>query len=389
MHCIHYIRHLRQEEGGVVRAVLDLTRTLADHGTEVTIVTGGEHAERLSHTSDCGPLRILSAQLPPASLRAKFTPASRSELAELLRSADLLHLHTLWDPVNLPFARLASEVDRPYVVSTHGMLDDWAMRFKPFKKQLYLKLAGRRFLRAAFRLHCTAEGESRQVLARVPEASTFVAPLCVNLEEFRTLDDGQLARREFPALRAPGAKVLLLSRLHPIKGVELLIDAMAGIPPQIAPHLVIAGPGDPAYVADIERRLAQRGLTERTLLVGMVNGELKRSLYQACDLFVLPSQQENFGIVFAESLACGTPIITTDQVDAATELEAVGGIVVPRTVAALRDAITRALSAGEALAQRGARGRQQVFEWLDPKRLVERYQEFYHEAAVSKALNED
>src|SRR5690606_28380533 len=129
-----------------------------------------------------------------------------------------------------------------------------------------------------------------------------------------------------------------------------------------------------AYVADTQQRIEERGLTERTTLLGMVGGERKLSLYQACDLFVLPSQQENFGLVFAESLACGTPIVTTNQVDAAAELAAAGGIIVPRTVAALREAITLALADGEALAQRGAEGRQRVFEWLNPKRVVEQYQ---------------
>lgn len=378
MHAIHYIRHLRQEEGGVVRAVLDLTNALARAGTQVTLLTGPAEATE----SEQGGLRIVPVDLPPASLWARFSTSTKSDLEKLLKTGDVLHLHTLWDPLNLPFAKLATELGLPYMVSTHGMLDDWALRFKPFKKNIYLRLVGQRLLRGAYRLHTTAEGESRQVQQRVPGAETFVAPLCIDLEAFGSLPGPELAQQKYPLLQRPDPKVLFLSRLHPIKGVELLIDAVAQLPTNITPLLVIAGPGDPSYVAEVERQVADRSLADRTIFAGMVSGELKHSLYQACDLFVHPSQQENFGLVFAEAMACGTPIVTTDQVDAATELAAGGAIVVPRSVEALSGAIIEALSDPQGLARRGEHGHEYVRQWLDIDRVVARYNELYRAATT-------
>ena len=116
----------------------------------------------------------------------------------------------------------------------------------------------------------------------------------------------------------------------------------------------------------------------------MVSGELQRSLYRACDLLVHPRQQENFGLVLPEAMACGTPVLTTDRVDTAAELAAGGAFIVPRTVEALREGIASALGDLPALAERGDQGRRYVFEWLDFERVVGLYNQLYRDAAASR-----
>ena len=111
---------------------------------------------------------------------------------------------------------------------------------------------------------------------------------------------------------------------------------------------------------------------------------LKNSLYQACDLFVLPTMQENFGMVFAEALACELPIVTTQQVDTADELREAGATLVPRTADAFAKAIDNATSDLIHLAEQGRKGREYVLEWLAPAAVAEQYLQMYREAAGNR-----
>ncbi len=112
----------------------------------------------------------------------------------------------------------------------------------------------------------------------------------------------------------------------------------------------------------------------------MVRGIEKISLYQACDLFVLPTHQENFGLVLPEAMACGTPVITTRGVDIWPELESGGATIVDGTPEAIARAIKDLLSDPEALAARGERARRFVCDWLNPTDLAARYEAMYRDA---------
>lgn len=373
LHVVHYIEHLREEEGGVVRSVLDISRVLADNGCQVTIFTVGFQ----QHNEQQG-VSVLGLE----SERGTAASDSQPPLEAAIQSATALHLHTIWDPRNLRMAKLAKSLRVPYVVSTHGMLDDYAIGHKGLKKQLYLALVGRRFLHNAALLHCSASHERRQVLTRAPQANVFVAPLAFDIDSYTNLPGPEIAREQFDCLSRPEVKLLFLSRLNPIKGPDLLIEAVAKIPQHSNLHVVMAGPGDPPYVQQLKSLAEQRGVGDRFSYVGMVSGELKQSLYQACDLYVLPTQQENFGMVFAEALACELPIITTEMVDTAVELRAGGATLVPRTVDAFAAAIESAIQDRDELARRGREGRKYVLDWLDTEKVAEQYKQMYREAAA-------
>lgn len=209
----------------------------------------------------------------------------------------------------------------PYFVFTHGMLDPWFKKnypFKHLKKWLYWPWAEYRILRDAKRVLFTCEQErllARESfwLYRVKEAVVNYGAGSPPNADFSGLKDKFLGN--YPQLRNKRL-LLFLSRVHEKKGVDLLLEAFARVATSNKDlHLVIAGPCEGPYLQilkTLERRL---GITDRVTWLGMVRGDAKWGAFAAAEVFVLPSHQENFGIAVAESLACGVPVLVSDQVN--------------------------------------------------------------------------
>jgi glycosyltransferase involved in cell wall biosynthesis len=366
---LHYIDAVREEAGGVVRCVIDLCAALANQGCEVTLATFDTKDIPTKWRSDPSAPRVIDL-----SSGSDGWPGA-------VRESNVVHLHTPWDRRNAGFARTAFDAHKPYIVSIHGMLDDWSMDQKGLKKRVYLWLAGRKMLERAFRVHATAEGEVQQARKWYPRGESVVLPLVVDIPVPEALPGAELARQKFPALATDKPTVLFLSRLHPKKGVDLLIEAAALLHHDShAFELIIAGSGEPAYVEALEELAKVRGIANHTHFVGLVTGDLKLSLYQACDLFVLPTHQENFGLVLPEAMACGTPVVTTRGVDIWPELEAGGGVITENTPEVLANQIAMLLDDREALVERGRLGQEYVRSWLDSHRVTQSYVELYREA---------
>ncbi len=357
-----------------------LCSNLAERGHQVTLLTGDpQDVPDEWLRGDRGCPHAVPIQLPRWPLIG--LPRSTVEvILPLIESADLLHLHTLWDTVNLSMARHATARKLPYVVSAHGMLDEWAFSQRAFKKRLFMKLAGRRFLNNAAAIHCTAEGERRQVEPNVPGGHFVVAPHYFDWSLFKELPGPELARKRFPVLNTDKPKVLCLSRLHPVKGADVLLRSIAQVLAQgVELSLYLAGPDEGGYQGVLERLVQSLGIEPHVHFLGMVRGQEKVSLCEACDLFALPTRQENFGIVLVEAMGAGLPLITTSQVDIWPELEAAGGCIVDRTAEAFSGAIVKMLSRREELPQLGAKARQAMLSWLDPQTVSDQYERMYRD----------
>jgi glycosyltransferase involved in cell wall biosynthesis len=257
------------------------------------------------------------------------------------------------------------------------------------RKQVYLSLLSRRLLEGARAVHCTAQGEADQSSKHFPKGRAVVAPLLVDMTPFRSLPGAELARSQFEALRRPGLKVLCVSRLHEVKGLDRVLRAAAGLKgADQAVELVFAGPADPASYADVLRSQASAlGLRENMHLLGMVSGASKTSLYQAADLYIQPSIHENFGLSLVESLAAGTPIITSKGVNIWPELQSSGGAVIieeppSRDEGELRLAMSSLATDVSRRERMGAAGRRWALELLDQKRILNAYEAMYRGEAV-------
>lgn len=379
MKITHYFHRMRLEGGGPVRGVMDLTAALKARGHDVRLVTTDDKDVPADWKAGPGEHPTVERIAAPALPGALFGPHQKGMLRQTFAGSDLVHVHGVWTPSNTQVANVSHALGIPYFWSIRGTLDDWCMEQRGWKKDAFLALGARRALERAACCHVTAEAERDQAITRFPKGRARVIPNLLDLEPYRTLPGPDEARARFPQLTSGRPSVLFLSRLHYKKGLPLLIEAAEILRRENAPVTVlIAGSGEPAYEQELRDRIAESDLQELVHLIGFVSGSLKLSLYQAADLFVLPTSQENFGFVLFEALACATPLVTTRGVDTWPELEASGGAVITDADAAQTASAIRSLvGEPDRLRSMGESGREWVFANLDPHAIVRQFEDMY------------
>jgi glycosyltransferase involved in cell wall biosynthesis len=208
-------------------------------------------------------------------------------------------------------------------------------------------------------------------------------PLIFDLTPFERLPGPQLARETYPQAFSGEPVVLFVGLMKPLKRVELLIESAAILREDgHEMKVLIAGAGDQRYEGRLRRLAQQLRLEDRVEFLGFVGGSEKLSLYQAADVFVLPSRHENWGFVIVEALLCQTPVITTRGVAIWQELEEGGGaVVVQDTPRALAAAIVTLVSDQTRRQDMGQAGRDWVRRSLDVDELVGQYISLYGRAA--------
>jgi glycosyltransferase involved in cell wall biosynthesis len=230
---------------------------------------------------------------------------------------DAVIVHGLWQYTSFGVWRALHGSTTPYFVFPHGMLDPWFNRTYPLKhvkKLFYWPWAEYRVLRDAAAVLFTSEQE--RLLARKSFSPYRCNEVVVNYGTAAPDVDLANAREDFlnafPQLR--GKRFLVfLGRLHEKKGCDLLIQSFTTISDP-AMQLIIAGPsGDRDYVARLQSLAAD--WADSIIFSGMLRDKLKWGALAAADAFILPSHQENFGIAVAEALACGTPVLLSNQVN--------------------------------------------------------------------------
>jgi glycosyltransferase involved in cell wall biosynthesis len=379
--CVHFIREIRSELGGVVTAVLDLSQAMAARGHRVTIMTCDAQDVPQEWR---GPGQWPTVVEAPHSRFSKgiLSRPGVARFSDSLSDADIVHLHTPWELANFQLAPQITRRGKPYVVTPHGMLDHYTMSQKRLKKRVFLALRGRSLFRNATTVHFTAQAEMDQALHYVPVTGRSAVISCLlDLSAYRELPGPDAALQTFPQIRADAFKILFLSRVHPKKGVDRLIQAGAELKRRGAKpfQLLVAGPGDESYLAGLKRLAADLGVGDVIHFLGMVRGVVKRSLYQAADVFALPTHQENFGLVLAEAMACGTPVVTTRGADIWQELQQGGAQIVDGSPTGIADGISFFAEDAERR-QIAEQGRAFVNDWLDRDRVAEAYEAMYADA---------
>ncbi|HWE39309.1 MAG TPA: glycosyltransferase, partial [Isosphaeraceae bacterium] len=324
----------------------------------------------------------------PTPSRLGETPVPRNlslrgpetDLEAVVRGAEVVHMHGLWQGHTRRGARAARKAGVPYLIAAHGMAEPWALRQKALKKTIYRALVEGKNLRRASCLHALTRPEVGHLRALAPGARVCLVPNGVDLAPFDALPPRAELEAEYPEL--VGKFVLLFfGRLHAKKGLDLLAEALAVVgrdAPEL--HVLLAGCDDGA-LTPLRARAEALGVADRFTWVGHVSGDRARRVWAAADAFVLPSYSEGFSMAVLEALACRLPALITTACHFPELAAADGGLVVAPDVASvtagLRDlwrmsAVERAGlgQRGRALVERGytwdqqARRLAEVYHWL-------------------------
>ncbi|WP_414755103.1 hormogonium polysaccharide biosynthesis glycosyltransferase HpsP [Anabaena sp. CCY 9910] len=306
--------------GGPSQMVLGLSPALVKAGATVTIITTDSNGDSGQKPLDV-PLNVPIKQDGYEIIYFRCSPFRRYKFSlDLLKwlkihahEYDIAHIHALFSPVSSAAATVCRQQKLPYILRPLGTLDPSDLQKKKQLKKLYVEIIERRNLAGAAAIHFTSEQEAK-VSARFGVATRdLVIPLGVippQKKEGNSLVN-QLGIPENIPL------ILFMSRIDPKKGLNLLIPALEKL---LAIgnnfHFVLAGtnPQDPDYEQQIKDQITNSSLRSHSTITGFVTGELKASLLQAADLFVLPSYYENFGIAVAEAMVAGVPVVISDQV---------------------------------------------------------------------------
>ena len=298
----------------------------------------------------------------------QYAPGMAPAIAAL--APDIVDVQGIWTYPSLANLRHARRTGTPYLVTPRGMLDPWARRNSAWKKKIAGTLFEQAHLKGACALRATAEMEAQHFRDMGMTNPIAVVPNGLTLPD--------LAPRSDRDLRS----ILFLSRIHPKKGVDFLLQAWATLQAEFPGwEIVIAGIDENGHEADLKALTRNLGLS-RVRFVGEAHGDAKQKLYRDADLFVLPTHAENFGLVVAEALAQETPVITTRNAPwQGLESEACGWWI-DLDQGLLTDTLRQALSRpAQDLAAMGRRGRAWVQRDFAMSQVAEKMREVYLWAA--------
>ncbi len=302
---LQVLSHIDPKYGGLSSAIPALAGVIEHAGTTAAPIAAFCAANEQNVPAHLAGREV---SLWPSSRKDWWTNTSlRRRYARQLADADGVHIHGLWEQSSTVTASLARRQSKPYVVSAHGMLEPWALHNKRWKKVFYSALVERPLVQHASCLHALTAAEVDSYRDYGAANPVVVIPNGVDLPE--TANPASFID-QYPKLTGKRI-VLFLGRLHPKKGLDLLMTAWAALE-HIWPeaHLVIAGPDCDGTQAQLEAQMAALGLYN-VLFTGMLSGAAKWNAIAASECFVLPSHSEGLSMGLLEAMGMGLPVIAT------------------------------------------------------------------------------
>jgi glycosyltransferase involved in cell wall biosynthesis len=298
---------------------------------------------------------------------------------------DLVHVHALFSFAPVVAAWCARRSGIPYILSPHGVLNAWGRENRrPLLKRTSIRYVEGPLLRDSARVQFTSRRELEEFTQLGITAKTEVIPLAMSTQS-AAIEQEFSPSAELLALQDRPV-ILFLARIHPIKNLDMLLRAFAGV---IERHptavLVIAGDGETALVKTLRQQAADLGIAQHTRWTGFAGRSLKRWLLARADIFVLPSWSENFGLAAAEAMAAGLPVIVTRGVGIADIVVANAcGVVTDCSEESMRQAIDTLLDDAETRSRMGRAGRDAVRDELSIETYAARVQRMYLAAAETR-----
>lgn len=287
MKVIHFIASIDKSGGGTTEYMRLLSKALKDD-TYFNIATG--------ISKDPINVEGVSIKFFNTSIIRWFSLNKEFHLYLKNEKPDIVHINGIWSPQNWGFQKVAQKLGIKVIVSPHGMLEPWILGNNRFKKKLALLLYQKKALQRSTYLHATAQMEADNIQALGFKNPIYIIPNSIDLSDVKEIKTNYGTH-----------KMVFLSRIHPKKGIELLLEAWRNCNTN-GWSLEIAGNGNENYISTLNKSAQD---LNNVHFVGAKFGVAKWDFLRSADIMVLPTYSENFGIVIAESLAVGVPVITT------------------------------------------------------------------------------
>src|SRR5262245_60055664 len=362
LRALHVIPSVASRYGGPSQAIYTICRALQAQGIEILIATtNADGSKELPVTLG---EKIIYQDVATIFFDRQWSEALKYSrplalwLKENVQSFDLAHIHAVFSHACVAAAGVCRKRRVPYLVRPLGTLDPWSLKQKRARKTLFWHLGVKQMLRGAAAIHYTTDEEKRLVEANLKLTRGVVVPNGIDLGFVERPIEPFYRRR--PEL-GNNPYVLALSRMHPKKGFELLIESFADLKKRGmfgAWRLVFAGDGEAEYVNQLKALTRREGLNGDVIFVGWLEDDNKYAALKGASLMALPSYQENFGISLVEAMAYGVPVLVSPHVNLAPEIMETGaGWVAALNKENLSAALAEALDSERERKRRGAKGR--------------------------------
>ena len=377
MKILHVTSSMSPQWGGPSQVIADITNSLEKKGVTCSIIAAQGNRVGTSVVNVNASELLLFKTSRLSGLWTGYSRNIGSNLRELVSEHDIVHIHELWHFLHYAAFKAAIELDKPFCITTHGALSPWAITHKRIRKQIYMRLVQRSILEKAFYIHTITPDEGNHIRQLGISTPTFTIPNGIYPESINVNLQDPIMIRRYPELHGKQI-ILFLGRIHPIKGLDLLADAL-GILIKKHPNIytIIAGPNEDNYQTNIENILKENGAADNVIFTGMLTGSDKLSALASASILVVPSHSEVMSIAALEGMASSLPIIITEECQFPEVSDCKAGIVIKRTsqdlVAAILKLITNP-SEASAMGQNGYELVQKKFTW---ETLSEKYIEMY------------
>jgi glycosyltransferase involved in cell wall biosynthesis len=376
MRVLHVIPSVAERSGGPATAIIPMCRALKQEGVEVLLVStnaGMDHDEGVSEYKGI-PAKFFPTQMGESF---KYSRPLSSWLSSNIEQFDVAHIHAVFNHSSIAAAHVCRRAGVPYVVRPLGTLEPWSMTQKSIRKRVFWQISGKGMLRRAAAIHYTTQAEKLSTERLLGLNHGKVIALGIEANSATSVTDAKL-EQHFPEL-ANKPYALVMSRLHPKKGLDVLLDAFLSlVQVQKFAHwrLVIAGDGPADHVLKLK---AIAGSSSQIHFTGWLDGEKKDAVLGRASLLVLPSHQENFGLCVMEALSRSVPVLVSPHVNLAEKIVlANAGWIATVDKDALMSRLAEALSDDDERGRRGRAGKQlsQKYSWTTTaKNLLDLYKQ--------------
>ncbi len=354
MRILQLIGTLAPSYGGPAIATPDLCEALAQRGHDVELYA----IEFRQQLGDGVPRHPTGYRLRMFSVDSRgsygLSPGLAQTLWRTVSDFDVVHIHSVYGFHTLAASSACRARGVPYLVSPHGALDAYHWSKKRWKKAPYERLIERRNLQGASAIIATSPHEMADIGLLKLRPAIRIVPQGVRQPDGWP---GAYQERKGNEVRSP--VIASIGRLTAKKGLDILIEAMVVIS-KARPDamLIIAGPDDGRTEGVLRALVTRHGLSDRVQIVGPLYGAEKWELLARATVFVLPSQDESFGVAVAEAMTAGVPVVVSEGVALHDVVRREGaGLVVDRSADAVAEAVLTIFSEPIASAALGRRGR--------------------------------